>query len=346
MYKFRILTLNNEHDYMTWNQLVTEKLKNDPMLKASYYSLFSDHENCGMAAFYENDQGIIIYPFIKRTIPSIHKCYDIISAYGYSGPHTSGNITAENWKEFWERFDEWCHKSAIISEVIKFGLFGNEDCCYPGKIEEIMNNIVRPLNISITDLFRDYEHKVRKNVKRAIKYGLVFEDSWGNTEDFLKIYYETMDRKNADKKYYFSRNFFESLYLVMKENCCTFFVTYNGIPISTELVLLSDENIYSYLGGTVQSYFEMRPNDFLKSKIIEWGHKKGYKNYILGGGYGEEDGIYRYKKSFAPNGIKKFEIGSRKLDTMRYEQICTEKGIDPNDNYIPAYRLERNKIND
>ena len=181
---------------------------------------------------------------------------------------------------------------------------------------------------------------VRKNVKRAEKYQLSFvlAHTKDRIDDFLKIYYGTMDRRNAEKKYYFDKKFFQAIDLKMKDNNRVFFVSYEGKPVSTELVLISEENIYSYLGGTNPDYFEMRPNDFLKAKIIEWGHENGYKNYILGGGYGKEDGIYRYKKSFAPDGIKEFKIGSRVLNEEKYREICIQKGVEVKDDFIPAYR--------
>jgi hypothetical protein len=340
MGEFCILDVEEEKDYSIWNSVIKQYFKNEPMLKADYYKLFSDSDNRGMAAFYRDNQDIIIYPFMKRGIPDFQQYFDIISAYGYGGPYASSGIQPYHWKDFWFMFDAWCHEHMIVSEVIKFGLFGNDACHYPGKIRGVMNNVVRTLEISIPDLYRDYEHKVRKNVKRAEKYQLSFAlaHTKDRIDDFLKIYYGTMDRRNAEKKYYFDKKFFQVIDLKMKDNNRVFFVSYEGKPVSTELVLISEENIYSYLGGTNPDYFEMRPNDFLKAKIIEWGHENGYKNYILGGGYGKEDGIYRYKKSFAPDGIKAFKIGSRVLNEEKYREICIQKGVEVKDDFIPAYR--------
>ncbi len=349
MEKIRVLDVNRKEDYKLWNQIIEQYFNDEIMLKASYYKLFSDSENQGMAVLYACNSGIIFYPFIKRQIPDYISHFDIISAYGYGGPYGSTGITSCHWINFWLYFDEWCHNNKIVSEVIKFGLFGNENCYYPGQIETVMNNIVRNLEINLDDLNREYEHKVRKNVKRAEQYKLSFELDIGEKriDKFLNIYYDTMDRRNAEQKYYFDKNFFEWIRLEMYQNSCIFFVSYEGIPVSTELVLTSKENIYSYLGGTNPDYFQMRPNDFLKTKVIQWGHNNGYKNYILGGGYKKEDGIYRYKKAFAPGGIKEFKIGSRILDEVTYKNICLQKDIDYSIHYIPAYRTnnhnERNR---
>lgn len=342
MAKICVFEADKEDDYKCWNQIIEKYFKNEPMLKASYHKLFSNAENSGIAVLYKCNEGLIIYPFIKRKVPDSTEYFDIISAYGYGGPYCSSGIFADQWNDFWMLFDEWCKENRIVSEVIKFGLLGNENCCFPGKIETVMNNVVRTLGLSAEDMYREYEHKVRKNVKRAEKYELSFELGQGEQkiEKFLEIYYGTMDRRNADQKYYFDKDFFGFIDSEMKNNSYFFFVYYKEIPISTELVLVSEENIYSYLGGTNPDYFDMRPNDYMKVKIIEWGTKNGYKNYILGGGHGSEDGIFRYKKAFAPNGIKKFKIGSRIVDTEGYKKICNQKGVDEDNNFIPAYRVE------
>lgn len=59
----------------------------------------------------------------------------------------------------------------------------------------------------------DFRQKVRKNVKRARNDGLqVVRDETGERpEDFLEIYYSTMDRNNASDGDYFSRALFETL---------------------------------------------------------------------------------------------------------------------------------------
>ena len=42
--------------------------------------------------------------------------------------------------------------------------------------------------------------------------------------------------------------------------------------------------IYSFLGGTNESYFNMRPNELLKLKVLEWARENDYTFYVLGGG--------------------------------------------------------------
>ena len=87
------------------------------------------------------------------------------------------------------------------------------------------------------------------------------------------------------------------------------YVVHEGKIISTELVIYGTENAYSYLGGTDRDYFDVRPNDYLKYEIIKWAKAKGLKNFVLGGGYGADDGIFQYKLCLAPHGEYDFYIG-------------------------------------
>ena len=70
--------------------------------------------------------------------------------------------------------------------------------------------------------------------------------------------------------------------------------------------------------------------------------EKGLKNFVLGGGYGADDGIFQYKTCLAPKGIVDFYIGRKVFDNENYKKLvdiraeenpgCLESG------YFPKYR--------
>lgn len=205
--------------------------------------------------------------------------------------------------------------------------------------------MVRSLEAPLDEIWMDFKQKVRKNVKRANTYNLeiIIENTGEYLDDFLGIYYGTMDRSNAETEYYFSKGFFKNLNQ-MKENIMYFHVVHEGNIISTELVIYGAENAYSYLGGTNREFFDMRPNDFLKYEIIKWAKEKGLRNFVLGGGYGSDDGIFQYKTCLAPHGIKDFYIGRKVLDVSAYDELCHLRGAESNSmrldrvGFFPEYR--------
>ena len=189
------------------------------------------------------------------------------------------------------------------------------------------------------EMLMDFEHKVRKNLKKAEASGLEIRiDTAGHDlTDFLRIYRATMDRNHAENEYYFSEDFYRQIN-TMNGHFAYFHVLYQGMVISTELVLMGTDTMYSYLGGTDEEYFAHRPNDFLKYHIIRWGFEHGYRQFVLGGGYGADDGIFRYKKSFAPEGIVRFYTGQAVFDSTGYDALCALRTDLPNSGFFPRYR--------
>lgn len=269
-----------------------------------------------------------------------NKFFDLITPYGYGW--FLG--TVENKKKLVQEWQKFCNNNGFISEFVRFNLFTEYRDCYLGAVETNTHNVVRTLQEPLESIWMDFKPKVRKNVKRANINGLqiVLDKEGRYLEDFLNIYYGTMERTGANDEFFFPRNFFEML-IMMKDNIMFFHVKHKEKIISTELVIYGSENCYSYLGGTDSEYFELRPNDFLKYEIIKWAKEKGLKNFVLGGGYGADDGIFQYKASFAPHGITQFYIGKNIFNEKEYLQFCNIRGLASagktlTDGYFPRYR--------
>lgn len=117
----------------------------------------------------------------------------------------------------------------------------------------------------------------------------------------------------------------------------------DGRVIATELVLCSSKYAYSFLGGTMDEYFALRPNDFLKNEIIKWCYETGREKLVLGGGYHMDDGIYRYKRSFSSAPDMPFYTGRHVFNPNAYERMISERkkedaSFDMNASFFPLYR--------
>lgn len=347
-----IITINETNK---WDETVRSFKSYDVYYLNNYSKAFQSYSGGEPILLYYNDGDTrAINVVIKRSIgdidffknnTSFNGYIDLITPYGYGGFLVEGN----NYKNINEAYDEFCTENRVISEFTRFHLFNNYHQYYNGNVESNSHNIVRNLDLSIDDMLMDFEHKVRKNINRAKQTGLTIEIdiSGKRINEFLEIYYNTMERNNANSGYYFDKKFFDTIN-EMHDNYAYFHVLYEEKIISTELVLYGSENSYSFLGGTFSEYFHLRPNDFLKFEIIKWAKNKGLKRFVLGGGYGEDDGIYRYKKSFAPNGIYDFYVGKKILDRDKYIELTTyrNKRLELDDYYdtidtkgfFPKYR--------
>lgn len=294
--------------------------------------------------------GKIMYMFIKRKIPvqiDGIQYYDITTPYGYGGPVIIESDDQEKLiNQFNTDFYDYCLRNNIVSEFIRFHLFDNNEVRsnYNGDINMISHNVIRELHLSLDAMWMEFEHKVRKNVKRAVLNNLQIEiDKTGvRLPDFLSIYYETMKRNQAKEFYYFQPGFFKTLTSTLYGHYTFFHVLLENKIISTELILHSDKYAYSFLGGTLQEYFSYRPNDYLKVEIIKWCKDNQKALFVLGGGYHVNDGIYRYKKAFAPNMEVPFYIGKKIINREIYERLVVErkqnKYYEDSSTFFPAYR--------
>ena len=153
-----------------------------------------------------------------------------------------------------------------------------------------------------------------------------------------------MDRNHADQFYYFDKQYFERITETLGDAYRFFYVTYEGEIIAAELVLIGDIYCYSFLGGTRVEFYNMRPNDFLKNTIIEWCVTHNMTAFILGGGYQKDDGIFRYKRAFAPtpNAIVPFYVGKKVHNQEVYNRLVHIHRTSHPDlidkTYFPEYR--------
>lgn len=352
MYKVEILSAKDQEEKKRWISIWRGWPEHEVFAHPEYAALFCRNNEQAICVHWNGESGGVLFPLIVRQISDENwsnkqdNPVDLISPYGYGGPFFWGKADPD---EFWDAFYQWAGEMKAISCFIRLSLFRTQVLPLREGVHEKAMNIVRTLDIAEDVMWMHYEHKVRKNVKRAINSGLKIElDMEGKRiDEFIRIYYETMDRRNACEAYRFDRSFFEVLKKELSGEYAFFHAFSNGEVVSTELVLLSKYNIYSFLGGTIAKAFELRPNDLLKHEIIQWGSRNGRKNYVLGGGYNGEDGIFRYKRSFAPDGQVPFKTGQIIFDMNGYDQLVDmraewekKQGVlwKPQDGYFPAYR--------
>lgn len=335
-----------------WNEIVRSFHDYDVFYLNEYVSAFTnENRKYGepILLLYENERDKAINVVFRRDIAKDEKLaekisediyYDLITPYGYGG--FWGNI--KDYEMLNKTYNEYCQERQYVCEFVRFELFSNYYKHYDGTVEHRMHNVIRSLNMSIDEMWMDFKQKVRKNVKRANKNNLeiIIENTNDHLSEFLDIYYSTMERSEAEEEYYFSRKFYEMMNR-MKDNIMYFYAVSKGKIISAELVLYGAENCYSYLGGTNKEYFELRANDFLKYEIIKWAKRKGLKNYVLGGGYGSDDGIFKYKTCLAPDGIVDFHIGKKVFDWEVYKKLVEiRKQENPycvESDFFPQYRV-------
>lgn len=342
------ITEYSVEDQITWDSIVRSFSNYDVFYLSGYSKAFmkeTPKNGIPILLLYENEDERAISVVFRRDVAldkrlagKIEKgqYFDLITPYGYGG--FWGNVF--DWDQLNKTYTVYCMENRYICEFVRFELFTDYHKHYDGDVETRTHNVVRSLESPLDEIWMDFKQKVRKNVKKANTYNLeiLIENNDKHLDDFLRIYYSTMNRACAEEEYYFSKQFYEEMN-EMKDNVMYFHVLYEGKVVSTELVVYGVENCYSYLGGTDQEYFDVRPNDFLKYEIIKWAKEKGLKRFVLGGGYGVDDGIFQYKLCLAPHGMYDFHIGRKIFDKELYAKLVSLRESDQlNEKYFPLYR--------
>jgi len=115
----------------------------------------------------------------------------------------------------------------------------------------------------------------------------------------------------------------------------------------TVLLCCSVGHLYSFFGGNNPEALPLGINDLVQFAIIEWGREQGFRSFVLGGGFRPDDGIYRYKRAFATDGVVPFNVGRWILDPVLYATLMDHRrgweetlGLDwrPSEAFFPAYR--------
>lgn len=287
----------------------------------------------------------ILMTFILRPVQNTHY-FDVTSPYGYNGPVFKDALPSHEIENYWKEVDQWYRKNNVISEFIRFGLNDNY-INYSGTVVHTLNN-VRGNIIDKESQWENFKPKVRNNYRKAAKNNLEFRMYHTNIDDdildqFHYIYTSTMKRNEASNQYYYPRSYFSQYVANNPKRCAIAMVFHEGKAISTELVLLDKKIVYSFLGGTISEFFSLRPNDFLKIKVMDWAREHKYKSYVLGGGRKDGDSLYSYKKSFFSNDEDiVYHTGRKVLEPNVYRKLAkiNEGTAIINEGFFPAYRSD------
>ncbi|SED67528.1 Acetyltransferase (GNAT) domain-containing protein [Tenacibaculum sp. MAR_2010_89] len=354
---FDVIYIDSGEGEKDYKKLLEKSKNTEPYFLLDYINVFGEGTKNLICFYSENNYGDIIFmPGYIRSISiadQVTPYFDFITPYGYTGPFFSNKIGKNEILLFWENVENWYNNNNVVSEFIRFNL-ANNHLYYSGYTVKTMLNVKGEI-LTEEDQWKAFDRKVRKNINKAIReevYSNIYYDtiSDNHVEEFYKIYEETMIRTNAKNSFFYSLKGFKEFINNNPKFCAICTVYFQEKPISSELILISQDSVYSFLGGTNEAYFDKRPNDFLKVKIIDWSRGKGKAFYTLGGGYGFEDGIFKYKKSFFPKNVVNYYTGRKIINKEAYESLLLKlnkfresKSLkelkEEDESFFPLYRM-------
>ena len=349
-----LYTISTAQDELKYTETLHEFENHSVLYSLEYFNKCNPNEQLCYFIYKVNGIAKILMPIYLNKIKNSFlntdiDYYDAISPYGYSGPLLN-HAAEDHLKHFWEKVDEWYKKNNIVTEFIRFNL-DNNHINYSGHLIKSLNNVkgeIKPFD----ELWNNFKQKVRNNYRKAEKNNLslkVYREHI-NTKiitSFYDIYIKTMHRNEASNNYFYTIDYFKKLIKNNSGKILIAVVYKEDTAISSELIIDNNNRLYSFLGGTLSEYFNLRPNDYLKIEVIKWAINQNKTYYTLGGGRHDNDGLYQYKKAFFPkdNDVI-FYTGRKIINTKVYNNILSQIDvnyteinlIDNKDTYFPIYK--------
>ena len=338
-----------------WNSLLKEEFGkyNDVYFKYEYFELYKRYYNVEPEAIFWEDKNLkIFWTHLIRDISRIEqfkdfKYYDLTTPYGYGGPLTITKTEDEekinkSLKIFFEEYKEYALKNNYVCEFIRFHPIFENWKFFNGILEiEYLNDVV------IVDLAKDLEeiwknikkghrYNIKKTIKKGCEIEIINKPSIGDIEDFLNLYYETMDKNKASKKYYFPLEFINNHFNLL--NAILIKLKYEKRVIGASIFIFGDKIIHYYLSGTAYAFKSLYPSDLILWEAIKWAKENDFKLLHLGGGRGKNDSLFEFKRGFSKD-IIPFYIGKKVFDVKAYQALLTVNPMPKtSDEYFPAYR--------
>jgi len=277
------------------------------------------------AICYEDENLIFFYPYIRRPlsklsyVPDKYRDYsDITAPYGTGGSLFEGDV-----RKILPMIREFFMDSKTVSEFVRFhplleNFKGFEDFYELIEISPIVYIDLSKFK-DIKEVLKSFRKGHKADVKYAFKKGYKFQKK--GSLDTLRAFYETyikkMEINKADKRHFFSFEFFEKLYNLKDAEFC--FVSYEDKMLCFAFFLLSPY-FATYFLSSVTDKLMRGAVHFLIFNFINETFNKGYKLLSLGGGIKGKDSLLHFKLGFSRK-TKPYFISRKIYFEKVYEEL-------------------------
>lgn len=345
-------------DKPQWDSIVKSFSNYDVYYLHGYVAAFSIHGDGEPVLFYfENNEMRAIYVAMLRDIASAPqfkskietgKYFDIITPYGYGGFIMDGIVSESSVCQLNNELRVLMSEQGIVSGFTRFSPVLQNAELSRSFMDVIDLGKTIAIDLSSEDII--WENIISKNrnmIRKAVKSGVEIHHTHDKPElfeVFRVMYNKTMDDDNAIDYYYFSNDFYKSIYSDLSSNYELFYATLDNEIIAMSIMIFANNKMHYHLSGSKYEYRKLAPSNLLLYKAALWGKEQGFKIFHLGGGVGsKEDSLFKFKAAFNRNSDYQFSIGKQVFNNEIFKKLIKlRKEIDLNfddkSNFFPLYR--------
>ena len=342
---FEFKTINSKSK--EWSRILQKSHAYDFYHTAFYHNL--DEEGEGVMLYAANQNDFIALPVIIRKIDgTIYS--DATSVYGYCGPIARKEIKEidDNLLEYLkDKINEYFKENNIIAAFSRLHPLIEQSDFFKdfGEVIELNKTVSIDLTLPADIQRRAFRKSLKSDLNQLRKrkgYSSVVAESDDEINQFIDIYYETMDRVEATPDYYFSKEYFHN-FLKNEEFSNKLLLAMKDDVITAGAIFTVTGNIMQYhLAGTKGEYGRDTPMKLLVDEARLLGTKLGLTDLHLGGGVGgqDNDSLFHFKSGYSKN-LKQFSIWKKIFNQEMYDNLVKEKGLENSDSgFFPLYRLK------
>lgn len=297
----------------------------------------------------------LFVPFLLRRIPkaiaNAEECFDITSPYGYAGPVATADATSDERflvKALHKLVD--CMRSLnAVTAFFRLHPFFSPPANLLREMATV-NQHGETVYVDLTTTAEEFWNGIRANHRRDIRKlqslggRVVLDVQMSRTEDFLRAYYDTMERVGANEFYLFPREYFDRLKAAISGSILLLLVEIDDETASAGLFSEMNGVVQYLYGGTRTRYLRYRPSKLMFYEAHRLFSQRGNRRLNLGSGVGgKKDSLFHFKSGFsglrAPFSALEFVLDEQKYWSFvtRWKEIHGEPVGTPR-NFFPLYR--------
>jgi serine/alanine adding enzyme len=344
----RVLQTSNESEWRGYLGLVAQKQLVHFPRYARVYERYGD--GTAECFVYEGDEGLVVYPYLRREIGAAPGYTDVITPYGYGGPVYScrgDGSRSQLATAFRSVFASYARETRTVSEFVRFHPFLANHAPFVGLLDGVSLHCVNALvdlTVGADALFQQYRTSYQQCIRKAVASGLRVVPLTGSDfiDPFFDLYSASMLRKHQEGYVKFRREFLVDLVEEVGDEIKCFAVIHEEKAIAVALFQHFDDYLDYFLAASDPLALPLHPNHVLLYEVSRWAIGHQVKWLHLGGGHKT---LQFFKHGFANRSCDYF-IGKHVFDNESYERLSREhwarygQAWNMHEPYFPGYRAE------
>jgi hypothetical protein len=335
-FKFEIIDTNS----LKWNKVIALAEIHD-FHHTSYFHKIDNSFSSKLLVF-SSDENFIALPIVIRPI-EYTDFFDITSVYGYAGPiyrYTKNYNPDDLIKFFQTKFLNFCSDYKIVSVFSRLHPLIEQKSILSGlgTILELNKTVSINLKLTTEEQRKEYRKSLKSELNQLRRKEIVVREAHSNDEidQFIQIYYQTMDRVDASPSYYFSKDYFYDFLNNSDFNSRLLIAIKEGEVISGAIFTLTQSIMQYHLAGTKEAFIKVAPMKLILDEARLIGNDTAAKSLHLGGGVGgqDTDSLFRFKSAFSKD-FKQFSVWKFIVNEDIYNNLSKDK---IRTDFFPLYR--------